>query len=121
MHDLIQVRLPLSGILLKFDPKTQRLMLVEVFDLTKASLFYGATADVFGGPNEVIRPSFGNLYKLFGITYPGKPHRELEAFILQYPVSLHVKPHSILTRDVRSSSLFLMTSTTMMRSKIMQI
>mmetsp|Transcript_28431 Transcript_28431/g.45774 ORF Transcript_28431/g.45774 Transcript_28431/m.45774 type:complete len:417 (-) Transcript_28431:1884-3134(-) len=69
------------GLHLRFEPVSQRLRMIDVFDLTKLSISYsGSTV----GSKTSPRPSFLQLYKIFGPTYPGEYDEALDMYLLRY-------------------------------------
>eukprot|EP00761_Pharyngomonas_kirbyi_P000534 gb/GECH01000534.1/.p1 GENE.gb/GECH01000534.1/~~gb/GECH01000534.1/.p1 ORF type:complete len:437 (+),score=111.86 gb/GECH01000534.1/:1-1311(+) len=70
-----------SGIILRFEPHSQRLISIEVSDLRQVKLSYSGT--VFTGtPSRV--PTFVQVYQLFGPTYPGKFQQSSRTYHLHY-------------------------------------
>ena len=60
------------------DPSSQRLRLIDVYDLHRVSLSYATQAI----PQI---PTLSSTYKIFGPTYPGTFDVRKQAYILQYP------------------------------------
>ncbi|GBG83065.1 hypothetical protein CBR_g36682 [Chara braunii] len=72
---------PLHGFYLRFEPRSQRLRLIEVFDITKLQMRYATS--VIGGPN--IPTTFVLIYALFGPTFPGTYDGSSGFYSLFYP------------------------------------
>eukprot|EP00457_Paulinella_chromatophora_P003432 gb/GEZN01003440.1/.p1 GENE.gb/GEZN01003440.1/~~gb/GEZN01003440.1/.p1 ORF type:complete len:414 (+),score=35.72 gb/GEZN01003440.1/:447-1688(+) len=68
------------GLQLRFDPVSQRLRLIDVYDLSKVQLEYRGSICSENGV-----PSFQQIYKLFGPTYPGRFLEKGNTYLLQYP------------------------------------
>jgi hypothetical protein len=81
----IILKLTNDGILLRFEPISQRLKMLEVFDLSKIRLTYVDT--LFTGPSS--DSTFYKIYKLFGPSYPGKYDKIIHSYILSYPGIIH--------------------------------
>eukprot|EP00123_Amoebidium_parasiticum_P000783 comp11683_c0_seq1/m.6221 comp11683_c0_seq1/g.6221 ORF comp11683_c0_seq1/g.6221 comp11683_c0_seq1/m.6221 type:complete len:426 (-) comp11683_c0_seq1:175-1452(-) len=77
----IVVRLNRDGLQLRFNPSTQRLKIVEVFDPSCVVLSYGGT--VFSSAETL--PTFANIYRLFGPSYPGDYDAVQHYYRLSYP------------------------------------
>ena len=69
------------GIQLRFDPITQRLWTIDVYDIGKMNLAYGG--EIFAGMSQAT-PTLRVLYRLFGPTFPGKFDTDLDCYILSY-------------------------------------
>ncbi|KAI8824521.1 uncharacterized protein EV422DRAFT_323618 [Fimicolochytrium jonesii] len=77
----IVINLSENGICLRFDPVTQLLRLIELYDFSKYVLAY---SDVeFNSLHNL--PTFVTIYKLFGPIYPGQFDPRLEQYTLTYP------------------------------------
>eukprot|EP00013_Stygamoeba_regulata_P014494 CAMPEP_0177687798 /NCGR_PEP_ID=MMETSP0447-20121125/34328_1 /TAXON_ID=0 /ORGANISM="Stygamoeba regulata, Strain BSH-02190019" /LENGTH=453 /DNA_ID=CAMNT_0019198079 /DNA_START=23 /DNA_END=1384 /DNA_ORIENTATION=+ len=70
-----------EGILLSFDPFSQRLRLIEVHNLARVLLSYEHTVFSGGG----MEPTFAQVYNTFGPSYPGDYDHENNRYVLQYP------------------------------------
>lgn len=69
------------GVKLRFEPRTQRLRVIEVFDFGKGTYVYcGAVLGGEAGP-----PSFRSVYDSFGPTYPAKFDSASGLYRLIYP------------------------------------
>lgn len=77
----IVLRVEDLGMQLRFEPTTQRLVMIDIFDITKLGLSYAGT---HFGAHDVTRSKFLNLYKVFGPTYPGTLERNLGLYFLRY-------------------------------------
>jgi hypothetical protein len=85
LSSTITVCVPDDGLQLRFDPLTQRLVLIDFFDLTKVQLSYASPRkreSVFAGPK--VLATFLLVYDLFGPTYPGHYDFERKAYFLEY-------------------------------------
>jgi len=71
-----------QGLLLRFEPRTQRLHSIEVYDLKLVVLRYCGVA--FSGPDTA--PTFVLIYDRFGPSFPGEYNRERQTYCLDYPV-----------------------------------
>jgi len=88
-HHELEINILQWGVRLVFDPHTQRLYLIDVYDLTKLILHYGGK--VFNQPGN---PSTSNsLSKVFGPTFDLTFEASLEGNILQYPGLCFVLPN----------------------------
>ncbi|KAJ7533532.1 hypothetical protein O6H91_13G054000 [Diphasiastrum complanatum] len=72
---------PDHGFHLRFEPRTQRLRLIEVFDIQLLQMRY-ATSSI-GGPS--IAATFVAVYALFGPTFPGTYDKKRCIYTLFYP------------------------------------
>lgn len=74
-----------DGVNLRFEPRSQRLLLIDVYDLSKMqlSLCKGGVNTVFADGGDVL-PTFLLIYELFGPTYPGHYNRQYDAYFLDY-------------------------------------
>jgi hypothetical protein len=72
-----------EGLLLRFEPRTQRLHSIEVYDLTRVVLRYCGVA--FSGPDTL--PTFVLIYGRFGPSFPGEYNRDRQTYCLDYPVT----------------------------------
>ncbi|KAJ3024089.1 hypothetical protein HKX48_007270, partial [Thoreauomyces humboldtii] len=77
-----------NGLCLRFDPVSQLLKVVEMFDFTKLWLDYKGTT--FN--SHKILPTFVSIYKLLGPTYPGEFCVETREYTLTYPGASFVFP-----------------------------
>jgi len=71
----ILLRVEELGLLLRFEPKSQRLRMLDVLDPQKLSMQYE------GVP---VKDTFLELYKMFGPTYPGSFEDDLGVYVLRY-------------------------------------
>ncbi|KAI8055957.1 hypothetical protein BDF22DRAFT_673038 [Syncephalis plumigaleata] len=85
--DLV-IRLPKHGLIFRFDPASQRLKSIEVFNFDYTRLTY--QGHDFCSPKVI--PTFLLLYKLFGPTYPGTFNADSKEYILKYPGITFVFP-----------------------------
>jgi hypothetical protein len=70
---------------LRFEPQSQRLHLIDVYDISKCRLSFekdGVTA-CFADAN--LAPTFLLIYELFGPTFPGNYEPNKQAYCLNYP------------------------------------
>nr|PNR59519.1 hypothetical protein PHYPA_002310 [Physcomitrium patens] len=72
---------PEHGFHLRFESQSQRLRLIEVYDVQRLHLRY-ATSSI-GGPN--ISATFVAVYALFGPTFPGVYNKKRSIYTLFYP------------------------------------
>ncbi|KAF8048407.1 hypothetical protein N665_2525s0001 [Sinapis alba] len=79
----IVISFPDHGFHLRFDPWSQRLRLVEIYDVKRLQMRY-ATSTI-GGPSTLA--TFVAVYALFGPTFPGIYDKERGVYSLFYPVS----------------------------------
>ncbi|KAI9101793.1 hypothetical protein DFS34DRAFT_577966 [Phlyctochytrium arcticum] len=77
----IVLNLPLNGMCMRFDPYSQRLKSIEVYDFNKLLLFY--SNQEFN--SFKVLPTFVHIYKLFGPIYPGEFCKEKKQYVLSYP------------------------------------
>ncbi|KAJ4967059.1 hypothetical protein NE237_018908 [Protea cynaroides] len=77
----IVISFPDHGFHLRFDPWSQRLRLIEVFDVKRVQMRY--TTSLIGGPTTLA--TFIAVYALFGPTYPGIYDKERGVYTLFYP------------------------------------
>eukprot|EP00897_Mesotaenium_endlicherianum_P009479 jgi/Mesen1/855/ME000112S10998 len=77
----IVIAFPKKGFHLCFDPRSQRLRLMEVFDLTRLQLRYAAS--VLGGPS--VAATFVRVYAALGPTFPGQFDSARNIYTLLYP------------------------------------
>jgi hypothetical protein len=77
--------LPEHGFHLRFDPRSQRLRLIEVTDLSRLQVACGQGGAVFGGaPNT---PSLRRVSEAFGPAWPGALARRTAAMHCQRAAS----------------------------------
>lgn len=69
------------GIRLRFEPRSQRLHLIDIHDLSKIPLVYDGKR--LTGTDA--SPTFRWIYEVFGPTYPGQYHKKKQVYMLQYP------------------------------------
>ncbi|KAL1931629.1 hypothetical protein VTP01DRAFT_9772 [Rhizomucor pusillus] len=79
-YDFI-IALPLNGINLRFDGSSQRMKSIECFDPSKVKLTY-QNSDV---SSDRSIPTFLQIYRSFGPTYPGEFDWERSIYTLKYP------------------------------------
>ncbi|KAL3680902.1 hypothetical protein R1sor_023858 [Riccia sorocarpa] len=79
-YDLV-ISFPEHGFHLRFEPRSQRLRLIEVFDVQRLQMRY-ATSSI-GGPS--IAATFVAVYALFGPTFPGVYDKQRSIYSLFYP------------------------------------
>uniref|UniRef100_A0A7S2RB91 Uncharacterized protein n=1 Tax=Rhizochromulina marina TaxID=1034831 RepID=A0A7S2RB91_9STRA len=79
----VAVEVAQEGLRLRFEAVSQRLRIIEVFDLAKLPLTHRDIG--FAGP--VHRPSFTLLYRLFGPTHPGRllEGSGSEVYLVEFP------------------------------------
>jgi hypothetical protein len=82
--DLV-ISFPEHGFHLRFEPRSQRLRLIEVFDVQRLQMRY-ATSSI-GGPS--VAATFVAVYALFGPTFPGTYNTKRCIYTLFYPVSTY--------------------------------
>jgi len=73
-HDII-VRVEDFGLQLRFDPNSQRLRLIELYEIGKVDVMYAGS---------LVKPILLDLYKQFGPTYPGTFERDFDQYVLRY-------------------------------------
>mmetsp|Transcript_26624 Transcript_26624/g.50590 ORF Transcript_26624/g.50590 Transcript_26624/m.50590 type:complete len:414 (+) Transcript_26624:460-1701(+) len=86
-HDLV-LNFPGSGFHLRFDPCTQRLRLIEIYDVSRIQVRYANS--IVGGPESPT--TFVQMYSLFGPTYPGSFDSGRNVYLLHYPGLLLLFP-----------------------------
>nr|DAD40414.1 TPA_asm: hypothetical protein HUJ06_014737 [Nelumbo nucifera] len=77
----IVISFPDHGFHLRFDPWSQRLRLIEVFDIKRLQMRYAAS--LIGGPSTLA--TFVAVYALFGPTFPGIYDKDRGVYTLFYP------------------------------------
>ncbi|XP_031110279.1 UPF0183 protein At3g51130 [Ipomoea triloba] len=77
----IVISFPDHGFHLRFDPWSQRLRLIEIFDVKRLQMRYATS--LIGGPSTLA--TFVAVYALFGPTYPGKYDKDRGVYTLFYP------------------------------------
>ncbi|KAE9606658.1 hypothetical protein Lalb_Chr09g0321931 [Lupinus albus] len=77
----IVISFPDHGFHLRFDPWSQRLRLIEIYDVKRLQMRYSTS--LIGGPATLA--TFVAVYALFGPTYPGVYDRERGVYTLFYP------------------------------------
>ena len=86
------------GLRLRFDASSQRLKLIDCYDLDKVALSYGGHL-VTG---STATPTFELVYKTFGPTYPGAFHpTKPDVFLLEDPGLCLVFPSQVGCQQVR--------------------
>lgn len=106
------------GIRLRFDSRSQRLHLIDIYDLEKVVLVYdskyithkagevkkanSATAATSSSTTSSL-PTFRWIYDVFGPTYPGSYHKEKQVYMLQYPGVCILFPMSQATMAAQGS------------------
>ncbi|KAJ3167495.1 hypothetical protein HDU87_001516 [Geranomyces variabilis] len=84
----IVLNLSANGICLRFDPQSQRLKLIELFDFERLTLYY---KDVEFNSQKVL-PTFDSIYRIFGPIYPGEFDASKKEYTLTYPGIAFVFP-----------------------------
>ncbi|ERN10848.1 UPF0183 protein At3g51130 [Amborella trichopoda] len=77
----IVISFPDHGFHIRFDPWSQRLRLIEVFDVKRLQLRYATS--LIGGPTTLA--TFVAVYTLFGPTFPGIYDKDRGIYTLFYP------------------------------------
>ncbi|WOL13142.1 UPF0183 protein [Canna indica] len=77
----IVISFPDHGFHLRFDPWSQRLRLIEVYDIKRLQMRYATS--LIGGPSTLA--TFVAVYTLFGPTFPGTYDKDRGTYILFYP------------------------------------
>ncbi|KAF9678233.1 hypothetical protein SADUNF_Sadunf07G0013600 [Salix dunnii] len=77
----IVISLPDHGFHLRFDPWSQRLRLIEIFDVKRLQMRYATS--LIGGPSNLA--TFAAVYALFGPTFPGIYDKDRGVYTLFYP------------------------------------
>nr|KJB17691.1 hypothetical protein B456_003G011300 [Gossypium raimondii] len=77
----IVISFPDHGFHLRFDPWSQRLRLIEIFDIKRLQMRYATS--LIGGPSTLA--TFVAVYALFGPTYPGTYDKDRGVYTLFYP------------------------------------
>ncbi|KAG5406262.1 hypothetical protein IGI04_012381 [Brassica rapa subsp. trilocularis] len=77
----IVISFPDHGFHLRFDPWSQRLRLVEIYDVKRLQMRYATS--MIGGPSTMA--TFVAVYALFGPTFPGIYDKERGVYSLFYP------------------------------------
>eukprot|EP00850_Spirogloea_muscicola_P013501 SM000092S24469 [mRNA] locus=s92:56715:59742:+ [translate_table: standard] len=77
----IVLAFPKQGFQLRFEPRSQRLRLVEVYDIPRLQLRYAAST--IGGPSTPA--TFVRIYAVFGPTFPGVYDSKRGSYTLFYP------------------------------------
>eukprot|EP01133_Synstelium_polycarpum_P007047 gene7047-8195_t len=77
----IVLKLVDDGVLLRFAPSSQRLRVIEIFDVSKLMLSYRGS--IFSSSENVA--SFVNIYSKFGPSYPGDFNAKKSVYHLHYP------------------------------------
>ncbi|EEC81306.1 hypothetical protein OsI_24448 [Oryza sativa Indica Group] len=75
------ISFPDHGFHLRFDPWSQRLRLIEIYDVKRLQLRYAKS--LIGGPSTLA--TFVAVYGLFGPTFPGIYDKERGIYTLFYP------------------------------------
>jgi len=70
-----------DGLLLRFNPISQRLGSIEIYETKKLDIAYGNTIFCSGRVN----PTFDQVYKAFGPTHPGSFDSRVNVYQLSYP------------------------------------
>eukprot|EP01012_Entosiphon_sulcatum_P040825 TRINITY_DN5455_c0_g1_i1.p1 TRINITY_DN5455_c0_g1~~TRINITY_DN5455_c0_g1_i1.p1 ORF type:complete len:376 (+),score=58.14 TRINITY_DN5455_c0_g1_i1:32-1159(+) len=114
----IKLHLVNEGVVLYFEPVSQRLQLVEITDFGRLSLSY--SGQVFSSPSSAA--TFVRIYQLFGPTYPGTYSSEDSFYVLNYPglsFFFYIPPEfSDVVSDGQSMPLELPNSTTPVAHRI---
>ncbi|KAF3574052.1 hypothetical protein F2Q69_00061663, partial [Brassica cretica] len=77
----VVISFPDHGFHLRFDPSSQRLRLIEIYDVKRLQMRYGNST--IGGPSTLA--TFVAVYALFGPTFPGIYDKERGIYALFYP------------------------------------
>ncbi|EEF30859.1 conserved hypothetical protein [Ricinus communis] len=77
----IVISFPDHGFHLRFDPWSQRLRLIEIFDVKRLQMRYATS--LIGGPSTLA--TFVAVYALFGPTFPGIYDKDKGVYTLFYP------------------------------------
>ncbi|XP_015889692.3 PHAF1 protein At3g51130 isoform X1 [Ziziphus jujuba] len=77
----IVISFPDHGFHLRFDPGSQRLRLIEIFDVKRLQMRYATS--IIGGPSSLA--TFVAVYALFGPTFPGIYDKDRGVYTLFYP------------------------------------
>lgn len=77
------IRLNSHGIELRFNPKSQRLDEIQVFDLKKITLTYGIEHPVTLSSHSY-QPTLNNIHEYVGPTEPGKYENDGKEYIITY-------------------------------------
>ncbi|CAK0785960.1 hypothetical protein CVIRNUC_009173 [Coccomyxa viridis] len=77
----IVINFPEHGFHLRFDPRSQRLRLIEVYDVTRLQVKYGKS--LIGGASHPA--TFVRVYDICGPTYPGEFEAKARTYTLHYP------------------------------------
>ncbi|KAL8098074.1 PHAF1 protein At3g51130-like [Apium graveolens] len=77
----IVISFPDHGFHLRFDPWSQRLRLIEIFDIKRLQMRYATS--LIGGPSSLA--TFIAVYALFGPTFPGIYDKDRGVYTLFYP------------------------------------
>lgn len=77
----VVISFPDHGFHLRFDPWSQRLRLIEVFDVKRLQMRYATS--IIGGPS--VLATFVAVYALFGPTFPGIYDKDRGVYTLFYP------------------------------------
>ncbi|GAM19269.1 hypothetical protein SAMD00019534_024440 [Acytostelium subglobosum LB1] len=77
----IVLKLVDDGVLLRFAPSSQRLRVIEIFDVSKLALSYRGS--IFSNSESIA--SFVNIYSKFGPSYPGDFNAKKNVYHLHYP------------------------------------
>ncbi|WZZ17117.1 hypothetical protein YC2023_110206 [Brassica napus] len=77
----VVISFPDHGFHLRFDPSSQRLRLIEIYDVKRLQMRYGNST--IGGPSTLA--TFVAVYALFGPTFPGIYDKERGVYALFYP------------------------------------
>ncbi|KAJ8451954.1 hypothetical protein Cgig2_007437 [Carnegiea gigantea] len=80
----IVISFPDHGFHLRFDPWSQRLRLIEIYDVKRLQMRYATS--LIGGSTTLA--TFVAVYQLFGPTYPGIYDKDRGVYNLLYPVGL---------------------------------
>eukprot|EP01101_Sappina_pedata_P006888 TRINITY_DN3530_c0_g1_i1.p1 TRINITY_DN3530_c0_g1~~TRINITY_DN3530_c0_g1_i1.p1 ORF type:complete len:389 (+),score=112.11 TRINITY_DN3530_c0_g1_i1:49-1167(+) len=79
-HDIV-LDLNENGIMLRFEPISQRLIVIEVYNVDQVNLTYNKAP--FCSPDT--RPTFDSIYSRIGPTFPGHFYPEKGQYYLHYP------------------------------------
>jgi len=70
-----------DGVMLRFEPKTQKLKSIIIYDVTRVILLYNKS--VFNSPEEA--PTLVSTSETFGLTHPGEYDPTTQIYYLHYP------------------------------------
>jgi len=77
-----------DGFMLRFEPRTQKLRTIEIYDVLRVTLTYAG--EIFSGPT--VAPTLVNITERFGPTHPGEYDQLNRVYSLLYPGLLFAFP-----------------------------